>query len=130
MKYLLDTNVVIDVLRNAAPALRRQLLHYNSNDIAVSAIVMHELYYGAFKSSHETNVIVTDGLPFQVLEFDREDAREAGEIRAFMAACGSTIGPFDALIAGQARIRDLILVTRNSREFAKVPGLKIENWYS
>lgn len=131
MKYLLDTNVVIDLLRKAAPKLSNRLFRHNPADIAVSSIVMHELYYGAFKSSQgEVGAAIIDGLNFQVLEFDRDDARHSGEIRAMLVASGTSIGPFDLLIAGQARARGLILVTRNSREFMRVPGLRIEDWSS
>jgi tRNA(fMet)-specific endonuclease VapC len=63
-----------------------------------------------------------------VLEFDEEDARHAGEIRAQLASKGTPIGPFDVLIAGQARARELTLVTHNTSEFRRVPGLKVEDW--
>jgi tRNA(fMet)-specific endonuclease VapC len=65
-----------------------------------------------------------------VLSFDREDARHAGEIRAMLSAQGTPIGGYDLLIAGQARARNLILVTRNQREFQRVEGLQTENWES
>ena len=61
-------------------------------------------------------------------EFDKEDARQAGEVRALLVAAGSPIGPYDMLIAGQAISRNRVVVTRNTREFARVPGLRIENW--
>jgi tRNA(fMet)-specific endonuclease VapC len=63
-----------------------------------------------------------------VLEFDGEDARRAGEVRAFLAAKGTPIGPYDVLIAGQALARDMILVTRNTDEFRRVKGLRVEDW--
>jgi tRNA(fMet)-specific endonuclease VapC len=69
-----------------------------------------------------------DALRFQVIEFDNEDARQAAEIRALLAAKGIPIGPYDVLIAGQAVARNVVLVTRNVREFARVPRLRIENW--
>jgi tRNA(fMet)-specific endonuclease VapC len=69
-----------------------------------------------------------DGLRFPVLEFDQDDARHAGEIRAQLASKGTAIGPNDVLIAGQARARRLTLVTHNTTEFARVHGLKLEDW--
>jgi tRNA(fMet)-specific endonuclease VapC len=63
-----------------------------------------------------------------VIEFDQEDARQAGEIRATLAAAGTPIGPYDVLIAGQARARSLVLVTRNTGEFSRVGGLHVEDW--
>lgn len=69
-------------------------------------------------------------MQIEALEFDKEDARQAGQIRALLASRGTPIGPYDVLIAGQAVSRELILVTRNTSEFARVPGLRIEDWQS
>ena len=69
-----------------------------------------------------------DALQFVVLEFDQDDARHAGEVRAHLASKGTPIGPYDVLIAGQARARKLTLVTHNTTEFQRVPGLKVEDW--
>jgi tRNA(fMet)-specific endonuclease VapC len=129
MKYLLDANVVIALLndRNSRPA--RRLRKHNPRDIAISAIVTHELYYGAFKSARRAqNVALVEKLRFPILEFDSEDAREAGELRAWLTLRGTPIGPYDVLIGGQAKARNLVLVTRNTDEFRRVPGLKIEDW--
>ena len=76
----------------------------------------------------QENVALLDELQFEVVEFDKEDARQAGEVRATLAALGTPIGPYDILIAGQAKSRDLILVSRNMSEFGRVPGLRVENW--
>ena len=129
MKYLLDANVVIALLndRNSRPA--RRLRKHSPRDIAISAIVAHELYYGAFKSARRAeNVALVEKLRFPILEFDSEDAREAGELRAWLTLRGTPIGPYDVLIGGQARARNLVLVTRNTDEFRPIPGLKIEDW--
>jgi tRNA(fMet)-specific endonuclease VapC len=67
-------------------------------------------------------------LRFEVLDFDREDARKAGEIRASLANAGTPVGPYDVLIAGQAVARGLTLVTNNTREFQRVASLRIEDW--
>lgn len=66
----------------------------------------------------------------EILAFDHEDARHAGEIRALLSAQGTSIGGYDVLIAGQARARRLTLVTRNQRTFQRAEGLQIENWES
>jgi tRNA(fMet)-specific endonuclease VapC len=76
----------------------------------------------------EQNVARVDALQFSVLEFDEEDARQAGQIRAHLASQGTPIGPYDVLIAGQAKARELTLVTHNTTEFQRVPGLKLEDW--
>jgi tRNA(fMet)-specific endonuclease VapC len=129
MRYLLDTNAAIALLRDGDSKPARRIRREEPRDVAISAIVTHELFYGAFKSRRVTqNVAAVDALQFEVIEFDKEDARQAGEIRASLAARGSAIGPFDVLIAGQALARNLILVTHNTGEFSRVPGLEIEDW--
>lgn len=129
MRYLLDANAVIAALNEPAGLLSRRLHEVVPADVGVSAVVMHELYFGAFKSQRrDRNLALVDALRFEVLPFDTEDARNAGEIRASLAARGTPIGAYDLLIAGQARARGLTLITRNTREFERVPGLSTENW--
>jgi tRNA(fMet)-specific endonuclease VapC len=129
MPYLLDADAVIALLEHRSANLARRAREHAMSDIAVSAIVLHELFSGAFKSRRITeNVRRVDALRFEVLEFSKEDARQAGEVKALLAAAGSPIGPYDMLIAGQAISRNRVVVTRNTREFARVPGLQIENW--
>jgi tRNA(fMet)-specific endonuclease VapC len=131
MKYLLDTNVIVDLLRRTSPKLDSRIISCDSGDIVLSAIVLHELYYGAFKSRlRSAGLAALDRLHFQILDFNREDARQAGEIRALLADRGAVIGPFDTLIAGQALARNLTLITRNTREFSRVPNLRMEDWQS
>jgi tRNA(fMet)-specific endonuclease VapC len=129
MKYLLQTNVVIALLNDPNSDPAQEIRRHHPSEIAISSIVAHELYYGAFKSSQkEHNVALIDALQFQVLEFDKEDARHAGELRAFLASSGMSTGPYDALIAGQAKARNLTLVTHNTGEFGRAPGLRAEDW--
>lgn len=129
MRYLLDTNAVIATLNDPTGPMARRLRARTPAEVGVSAIVMHELYFGAFKSlRRERNLALVDALRFEVLPLDLEDARHAGEIRAMLSARGMPIGAYDILIAGQARARALTLVTRNTREFTRVPGLIAENW--
>lgn len=131
MIYLLDSNAVIALLNDPSGPVSSRLRQYQPLDAGLSAIVTHELYFGAFKSSRrQRNLATVDGLRFEVLSFDQEDARHAGEIRAMLSARGTPIGGYDVLIAGQARARKLILVTRNQREFQRVEGLQTENWES
>jgi len=129
MRYLLDANAVIAMLRDTSSRPAQRARQERSDDVAISAIVAHELFYGASKSQRTArNVAIVDALQFPVLEFDREDARQAGEVRAVLAARGMTIGPYDVLIAGQAVARRMILVTHNTDEFRRVVGLQIEDW--
>jgi tRNA(fMet)-specific endonuclease VapC len=128
MKFLLDSNAVIAMLRRD-PSVVSKLLRRPPTEFAVPAIAAHELYYGAYRGQRRAdNLARVDALQFEVLEFDREDARCAGELRAELAASGTPIGPYDVLIAGQAIARDLTLITHNMREFSRVPGLKVEDW--
>ena len=129
MRYLLDANAVIALLNDTTSPIARRIRRYAPRDIGISAVVIHELYYGAFKSQRiEKNVARVDALQLAVLEFDQEDARRAGEVRAHLASKGTPIGPYDVLIAGQARARNLTLVTHNTTEFQRVEGLRVEDW--
>lgn len=129
MRYLLDANVVVGLLNDRPLNLVRRARQVPVGDMAIPSIAVHELFYGAFKSRRgPQNVAKIEALQLQVVEFDHDDARQAGEIRALLAAQGTPIGPYDVLIAGQAVARNAILVTRNVREFARVPRLRVENW--
>ncbi len=129
MRYLLDANAVIALLNDTTSRLALRARREKPSDLAISAIVAHELFYGAFKSQRTAqNVALVDALQFAVLEFDKEDARQAGQLRAFLASKGRPIGPYDVLIAGQAMARNLILVTHNTGEFGRVPKLRVEDW--
>jgi tRNA(fMet)-specific endonuclease VapC len=129
MRYLLDANAIIALLNDTTSPIARRVRRHAPRDFGVSAVVIHELYYGAFKSQRvEQNVARVDALQFSVLEFDEEDARRAGQIRAHLASKGTPIGPYDVLIAGQAMARELTLITHNTSEFQRVPGLTVEDW--
>ena len=128
MRWLLDTNAVIAMLRGNDAVLAR-LRERAPADVGISAIVAHELYYGAYRSVRvEANLARVDRLRFEVVAFEREDARAAGEVRATLTTAGAGIGPYDVLIAGQALARGVTLVTHNVREFGRVEGLKVEDW--
>ncbi|WP_427308867.1 type II toxin-antitoxin system VapC family toxin [Cupriavidus sp. H39] len=130
MKYLLDANAVTAMLKGEPSMLERLRAHLPS-DFGLPSIVAHELFYGAYKSQRAAaNLARIEALQFEVVPFDAEDAQHAGEIRAQLAAVGTSIGPYDVLIAGQARARNLILVTHNIREFARVAQLTVEDWHT
>lgn len=129
MRYLLDTNAVIAAVNDRAGRVARRLERCSLADVAVSTVVMHELYFGAYRSRRvDHNVANVDALRFEVVELNRDDARVAGRIRADLAARGAPIGPYDLLIAAQGLARGLIVVTANTREFARVDGLSLEDW--
>lgn len=128
MKFLLDANVVIAMLRGHE-AVNARFRRHRPSDFGLPTIVEHELLFGAFRGQRvEHNVAQVDGLRFEILVFDREDARHAGRLRAHLARLGRPIGPYDVLIAGQALARSLTLLTHNTAEFGRVPGLLFEDW--
>jgi tRNA(fMet)-specific endonuclease VapC len=128
MRFLLDTNAVIALMQGQANFLRR-LKRYRPSDFALPAVVMHELAYGAYRSQRrEENLSRLAALPFEVMALDREDAMAAGRLRAQLAKAGLPIGPYDVLIAGQALARQCTVITHNTREFARIPDLRCEDW--
>lgn len=127
--FLLDTNAVIAVVNNPRGAIAKKLRRHAPQNMFVSSVVMHELFFGAFNSARtEANVELIDSLAFNVLSFDLDDARMAGQVRAALKAAGTPIGPYDVLIAGQALNRGLTLVTHNVQEFARVAQLRVVDW--
>ncbi|ESJ13366.1 MULTISPECIES: type II toxin-antitoxin system VapC family toxin [Cupriavidus] len=130
MRYLLDSNAVIAIMKGHTGVLSH-LRQHQPRDFGIPSIVAHELFYGAYKGQRTAeNLARVEALQFEVLDFDREDARHAGELRAMLAAAGTPIGPYDVLIAGQAVARKLTLITHNVREFQRVPGISVEDWES
>lgn len=128
MMFSLDANSIIGLFKGHKQ-LWQQLERHSPLDCVVSSVVMHELYFGASNSARvQENLDRIASLRFEVIEFDREDARVSGEVRAALASAGTPIGPLDTLIAGQALARGFTVVTRNSREFLRVTGLSHENW--
>jgi tRNA(fMet)-specific endonuclease VapC len=134
MNYLLDTNVCIALINGASNKVRvryMQAARLNAR-FATSAIVAHELWYGVAKSQQvERNANALTAFfnrDIVLLDYTERDAHAAGEIRAELERKGERIGEYDTLIAGQALTRNLILVTANTREFARVKGLVVEDW--
>lgn len=128
MAFLPHTNIFIGWTTGRVAGLARQMACHH-REIYLSAVVFHELAFGAFNSRNvERNMRNLDALELPFLAFDASDARAAGEVRATLRRRGTPIGPYDVLIAGQALARDLTLVTANVKEFGRVDGLRIEDW--
>ncbi|HJQ40754.1 MAG TPA: PIN domain-containing protein [Thermoanaerobaculia bacterium] len=126
MKYLLDSNAVISMLTDTRSPVRRQAQRHAVHDIGISTVVLFELYHGALKSRRaDSNIARLTSLEFEVLDFEDADAWHAAEIRVFLASKGTPIGPYDLLIAGQARARALTLVTHTSPSFAACPDFTL-----
>lgn len=129
-RFLLDTNIVIFALRRS-PGPLRDHLRAESDRLAISTITVSELAYGAEKSAdaNANRRAVGQFLALaRVLPFDASAAQHAGEVRARLAAAGTPIGGYDVLIAGHARSAGLTVVTNNTREFERVPGLEVVDW--
>ena len=133
MKYLLDTNICIYIIKKKPEEVIKRFLKMKPDSIAISSITVSELYYGVAKSSKPNeNTIALEQfiLPLTVINYNKEDSISYGKLRAKLEQKGKLIGAMDMLIAAQALSRDLILVTNNEREFKKVEGLSFENWVS
>lgn len=134
MNYLLDTNAVVALLRNKPAAVRERYRTAvaSGDSFALSSVVLFELWYGAAKSSQVSEnaerlrVLLAGDL--DLLDFDDEDAKTAGHVRAALERAGNPIGAYDLLIAGQALRRGLTVVTANTSEFARVAGLNWQDW--
>ena len=130
LRYLLDTNIVIYVLRQR-PIEVLSTFNTNASRMAISSITLAELMHGAEKSSRmsENLATVEDFCSrLQVLPYGAKAAQHYGAIRAALEKIGQPIGVNDLHIAAHARSEGLVLVTNNMGEFAQVPGLELENW--
>ncbi|THK36492.1 type II toxin-antitoxin system VapC family toxin [Ensifer sp. MPMI2T] len=131
ISHLLDTNAVIALIGGKSDTLVSRVLQSPPGSIGLPSVVAYELYFGAQKSAKVQHNLETLRLlmaDFPILDFDQNDAFVAAEIRAALAAKGTPIGPYDVLIAGQAKARGLILVTNNVGEFNRVENLRVEDW--
>ena len=130
----LDTNAVIAAINRRKPELRRRLESAIAAEapIGLPTIVLFELRYGIARSARpqENAAILAAFLTLDMSHwpFELEDAEEAGDIRTELERAGTPISPYDVLIAAQARRRGALLVTANTGEFTRVPGLRIEDW--
>lgn len=130
----LDTNVVIAAISGRTSPVRQRLLQtlVDGEIVGLPSIVLYEMWYGIKKSARPKQNAgnLSDFLALDVTlwAFAPDDAEEAGDIRAALERAGTPIGPYDILIAAQARRRNALLVTANAAEFARVPGLQTEDW--
>jgi tRNA(fMet)-specific endonuclease VapC len=132
----LDTNAVIASINRRTPQVRSRLetALRQAGIIGIPTVVLFELRFGIAKSARprENAAVLSAFLALDVIPwpFEVEDADEAGQIRAELERAGASIGPYDVLIAAQARRRNAVLVTANTREFMRVPDLNVEDWAS
>ena len=130
MRYLLDTNMCIYLMKGNAGVLER-FMAKRAFGVGISSITLAELYFGVFYSEYQEKNgmnLANFLIGLDVLEFDTGAAVEYGRIRASMRKKGTPIGQMDMLIAAHAMQEDLILVTNNAGEFGRVEGLQLDNW--
>jgi tRNA(fMet)-specific endonuclease VapC len=131
MKALLDTNICIYVIRRKSPEILSRLTRHVAGDLGISSITVAELQDGVERSQRpEQNREALNQflIPLAIVDFDYEAALAYGRIRADPEAHGLPIGSLDLLIAAQAVSLGVTLVTHNTREFSRVPGLRVEDW--
>ncbi len=130
LRYLLDTNVLSDLLRNPGGRVVQRVALAGEATICTSIVVACELRYGAVKKGSPRLSERVESLleSLEVLPLDKDADRRYAEIRFHLDQRGTPIGPNDLLIAAHALALDLTLVTANVAEFARVPGLRLENW--
>ena len=129
--YLLDTNICIYAIKGKYPRISERLLRIHPDEIKISAVTVMELEYGAAKSKwgeRSRTALQMFLASFDVLPFTERDAVLCGLIRAELAAVGSPIGAYDIMISSQGISRGLTVVTHNTSEFERVPGIKLEDW--
>jgi tRNA(fMet)-specific endonuclease VapC len=131
VKWLLDTNVCIAVIRRRPESALRRLRGKQVGQVGLSTITLAELEFGAAKSQQPAKARAALReflLPLEVVTFDEAAAEAYGTVRAAMEKKGRPIGPLDTLIAAHALALGTVLVTNNTREFRRVPGLSVEDW--
>lgn len=130
LRYMLDTNLCIRVLRDRPPGLRERF-NAEAASLCISTITLAELLYGAEKSTRAAEMrqqVEAFANRLEVLPFDEAAAAHYGDIRAALERRGQVIGSYDMMIAGHARSRGLVVVTGNLGEFGRVEGLRSEDW--
>jgi len=131
MKYLLDTNICIYLIKQKPRQVLQKFEAHAVGDIGVSAITVAELEFGAQKSQYplqNQRALEQFLIPLAIADFDYNAAVVYGRLRAELQAQGTPIGSLDMLIAAQAVSLEVVLITNNEREFVRVPRLKVANW--
>ena len=131
MRYMLDTNICIYAIKHKPEKVFQELQKHDPSEICVSSVTYAELVHGVEKSAAvEKNKLALSIMlaKIEILDFNVDAANCYGKIRADLEKRGTPIGPFDMMIAGHAQSLGYTVVTNNVKEFARVEGLKIENW--
>lgn len=130
MQFMLDTNICIYAIKHRPPEVLAALRANEAAGLGISSITVAELTFGVAKSGSVRNLAALRQFlePLEVADFDHSAAAAYGPLRAALESAGTPIGPLDTQIAAHALALDVTLVSHNTREFARVPGLKLANW--
>lgn len=131
MKYMLDTNICIYIIKEKPRKVINKFHALDIGDICISSITLAELEYGVEKSDYkERNRLALTGFlsSIDILPFSEKAATEYGKIRANLKRQGNIIGAYDLMIGAHALSEELILVTNNVKEFKRIADLSLENW--
>lgn len=131
MKFMLDTNSCIYLIKKKNPKILAHLKRHTIGEIGISSITLAELQYGVANSKHiQRNRAALNEfiLPLEIADFDEKAAEIYGNVRANLEKTGTPIGSMDMLIGSHALSLGVILVTNNVREFKRIKGLKIVDW--
>lgn len=131
MKYMLDTNICIYLMKNKPKEVLERFKEHEISDVCISAVTYAEMAHGIEKSKYADRNRVAVALflsGITVMDFDVQAATEYGRVRVELERKGTPIGKFDSMIAAHALSQNLTIVTNNTREFNRVEGLKVENW--
>ncbi len=133
MKWLLDTDTCIAIIRGQPPSVLKKLRGKSVGEVGISSITLGELAFGAAKSGRrdESCAALAEFLmALEIASFDSDAASSYGQLRASLEQRGTPIGPLDTLIGAHAAALDVVLVTHNTREFARIDTLRLEDWTS
>ena len=127
---LLDTNICIYIINAKPPAVLERFRQYRMGDIGLCSVVAAELAFGVAKSDSARNRQALEMFlaPLIILPFDTAAVWVYGDLRADLERRGTRIGSLDTMIAAHALSQQALLITNNTREFSKVPGLQLDNW--
>lgn len=131
MKYMLDTNICIYLIKQQPRKMINKFQEITPGEVAISSVTVAEMMYGIAKSQHHDkneSAILSFLAPLEMVDFGFMAAHHYGIIRAKLEKMGKPIGAYDLMIAAHALSLRLILVTNNEREFQRIPDLIVENW--
>jgi len=133
MKWMLDTDSCIAIIKGRPASVLKRLRGKSVGQVGISSITLGELAFGAAKSvrREEANAALAEFLlALEIASFDSDAAASYGQVRAALEGRGTPIGPLDTLIGAHAKALDVVLVTHNTREFRRVDALRLEDWVS